>query len=1671
MLTGGAAPCLPGYSIYKLNVQGRWDDNATDDLVVYAKQDRIGKEAKLLAQVKHDVSLTATDRTFAKVIQDAWRDFSSDDFDTDTDRIALITGPLRSADTNHMRPILEWARHSASADEFLKKVSLPYFSSDAKRKKLEAFRTQLKAANGDTDVSDEQLWKFLKAFHLIGYDLDTESGGTLALLHSLIARYADGSIQNVWSRVIDVVQSFNQNAGTITLATLPEDIVNTFSTADISDWSTDIAKLEDHRRYILEGVRTTVGDVHVEQKDALAQLLEATETSNFVFVTGERGVGKSSLAREFADHASERAPLFYLRAEDLDKPHLDNVFSAIGLRGTLSDLEAGFALMPKKYFIIESLEKVLELESQAAFTDLLHLLKKQSGWTVVATGRDYAYQPITFHYLQPSGVSYSSLPLEGFSDEQVQSLCQKVPTLQKLTANPVLLALVKTPFLADLAHRTLAAGTEFSPEDGEKEFRAAVWRDVIADERHRSSGLPIKRRRTFIDVAVTRAKRMVYGVPEGNFDSEVVLKLEADNLLRRDKEKGVVSPAHDVLEDWALERFIEEAYQTHSTDIQAFLDAVGHEPAMNRAFRLWLHQKLRLGDDVGDLVHALLNTPNIQRFWQDEAIAAILQGDNPEKFLSMLRVDLLSAEHDLLQRFCFVLRIACQVPEQTRSTATTLDSRGVLVDALFLKPFGKGWEAVIHFLYEHRGSISEPLLPHVVEVLNGWVSGVNADESPPELSRETGLLALHLLEGLKDVYRDKKEVRKKLLKIIIWTSPKCSQEFEGLLNNDVFVEKVRGRERRPAYVKDFCEMAFSLPETLVLCKFMPDLLIKLAKHEWFFDFSAEEEEPWYARSHIDVAECFGLHEHRRDFFPASGAKGPFKYLLNLHPRKGLDFLLELFNRSAEKYAHSTLDAREHSNGLRVDLSEPAIEKLMIHLNDGNTIQQFYSGRFWSAYRGHSVIPYLLQSALMALENWLVESIEHSDSKAVAWVFDYILRNSNSIMPTAVLASVATGFPEKVGKAALPLLRTPELYLMENGRRVHDMARGSFSEYAWINDPLAKLYAEERHIANQQPWRNECLETLCVRFQFLPNLKDDALEAVDMLRASAPDFDMMRFLLHRIDTRNWEVTPGSEEGTYSIAPKSLEPELLKIQSEFQKEHYEWSRFSSLFFWALQKYKQEPVKHETYASNEEALAEAKALLEKLETREPDDSVGISYEGIPITAAVLLRDHANELTEEDISWCFDVIRQTLEASADAEDSFVDALSHDALGAAASVLPIVLDFATGGEKIAVKGLIAVALTHANEHIRHGAANGIRQHLWTRDPDFAQSCIEGSVEYARFEHSHRHERHRARFLEDDEKAIRVAELQSEKDEFRRCFTQGELSASTEIRLDTHSPHHLLLPCLMIPDGSTESEHVKLLSELPRLFFEIEQKQRDYRSDDNGRIDYEAPSKFARRFADYLFPLIESGLSQYDELLKEGCEGAPSLIKTLDIHIAVEAERRNEQETYWKFWLGLSDKVQQIATESSKARRSTFGRDNRRGLVRSMLKADVDWQPVDFESQNIAFGKEPILEFVRNAGKNPDVFEALARLMYYFPAIFLESGIRVLAEHQKEVGGTDLLANLNTTFYLERSMQRFLQFDSAGPLAKNMHESCLILLDAVVENASARGYYLREHLVRSRRIA
>ena len=234
MLTGGHAPCLPCWPIVEVKLQGKIDGFDTDDFIVVVKNENNKERRKLIGQIKHSISITESSPLFGEVVQAAWNDFqNSEVFVKGRDVFGLITGPLSKTDSE-VAWLLNHARaNSNDPARFFRDISTANFSSDVKRRKLDAFRHHLKIANGGTDIADEVVHGFLKDFYLLGYDLGEEEGVVLSLINSHISQFRPESSRFVWSRIIEFTNNRNHHAGCITRNDLPEELTNIFVTAPI----------------------------------------------------------------------------------------------------------------------------------------------------------------------------------------------------------------------------------------------------------------------------------------------------------------------------------------------------------------------------------------------------------------------------------------------------------------------------------------------------------------------------------------------------------------------------------------------------------------------------------------------------------------------------------------------------------------------------------------------------------------------------------------------------------------------------------------------------------------------------------------------------------------------------------------------------------------------------------------------------------------------------------------------------------------------------------------------------------------------------------------------------------------------------------------------------------------------------------------------------------------------------------------------------------------------------------------------------------------------------------------------------------------------------------------------------------------------------------------------
>lgn len=1670
LLTHSCVPCLSqNMRAKELKFQNKYDGSNTDDFVLVAS-DKLSNESRLYAQIKHEITISESQESmFAEVINSAWKDFKDTEFNPESDSIALITGPLSKLDINNTLPILEWAKYSSSSADFIKKSKTKGFTSEAKVKRLNIFRSQLINANEGKEVNDDELWKFLRVFYLVSFDLDAKHSIVANLLCSLIQCYSDKSPSLVLSKVVTCVQEFNQNAGVLTLENTPKDVTELFQVLVNVDFENDFLKFKERGSYIYGGISNTINGFHIDRYEDLVKLSEAFNDSDFLFVTGVRGAGKSGIVKDFISTKGKDVPVFYLRAEDLDRTHLNDVFASIGMNSTLGQIEGYFSLLQEKILVIESLEKVLELNYQDAFIDLLQFIRQQTGWTIIATGRDYAYQQLTFNFLQPSGLKFSSVNIEGLTQEQVEQVCKNIPEFNELISNSSLVDILKIPFFIEIAVRAIGNGAQFKSGDTEVEFRNTVWSTVISREQDRKSGMPAKRKTTFIDIAKQRAKKMVFGISANEFDPEVISKLEEDNLIYRDQRSSTISLPHDVLEDWALEEFIEAEYITNFHDVASFLSAIGSEPAISRAFRLWLYRRLKFDESTNEFVENILGADDVESFWKDETIAAILQHDAPETFLDLMRFQLLKDDCALLIRFCFILRITCQRPNSRFTNLLKQDEKSGILQSLFLLPYGQGWGALFKFIFEVRTDLSKSTLNHIAELINEWCGIINIYDDFPEDSRTVGLLAIWLLKPLKDAYRSK-EQRKKILSALLKVSPAIEVEFDELMAQDVFISKIK--PRRLSYVDELTRLALVGTNVPMLCKFRPDFIVKLSMHEWLLQKPEEDDYGYAGYGRIDVEESFGL-DREREFFPASGAKGPFTYLLQHHPRKALDFIIELCNVTAQKYAESEFGAPSDSEQDQFFTNEVAVREVELKLNDGATIKQYASPHLWKGYRGQSTLPYLLQCALMALENWLVEYVSGSgENNQIDWIYDYLLRNSNSVMITSVLSSVATGFPSKINKAAFPLLNTADLYHLDLIRMTAEMGGSTPNWFGLDRGVMSKIYIEERREAALRPWRKESLETLLTRLQFDAELREDVLEIVDGLisEATVRNEKSLRYLVHRVDTRTWEAVEDKDNNRVLLQSSTELPEDLKQdQQEFNKRHAVDNSVTSLHLWSRKLFEEKLFKEEYFASYQDALNTAKNLLDSLQNNKIPNFAEMAVGTITTVAAVCIRDDLYNLSDENKEWCLGVILEAIFMHADIMEGTTahDKTDYYGSGACAFVLPKLLELDLDLEqKEHLKYALATALTHENLNVCAYAAKGVREFLWSIDYELASYCLNGVVEYARFR---KEESMARRFFHLQENELDEAHQHwiTLITNFRNNLINGNFNLNVdEISLISHSPWFIHLSTLMIPFGNEDDKQIALFKKIVELAFESEYA--DYRTDDDQKIQHAIIKEIQDCLTEHIVQLRNRNFEPFKDLLISGCSKAPSFIYSLKLSFDVAMEKEGDFDSVWSLWNILAPEAHIIALKDVNDPYIGLQNDLNK-LLRGMLYADSPWQGHPSEQTDMERGAGHLLEFARQSASNSHVFEALSSLIYNFHDIFFDKGIQVLAE--KFSNNSQLIVKqINTAYYLEMSIGRYLQIENRGALSRKMYDICLLLLTGIVETGSARAYYLREHLIRSRKI-
>jgi hypothetical protein len=448
LIIRGNVPCIPSGELSEVALQVTNRGYETDDFLAIAKSTK--GEHRLLVQVKHDISFTIENDKFKEVISAFWKDYRNTSiFDKTRDKLIVVKNGLTKDERNHLKSLFNWAVNHATETDFHLEVN----RIKAKKDRLDVFRAVIKEANGNVDLTDKEIWEFLKCIDVLEYDFLNEGSIDKTYFLNLIklskSKDSIATEKEIWDSVFAYVATLNLNGGSATIENIKDkDFFQHFDNAQLSPYFKAVEKLKSDSKEILRPIKTSIekgeNEFQLPRTEARENILQAINGSQFTIVTGKPGVGKSAEIKEIIQKDFPNSSVFVFRADQFNESTLANVFSSQGVNETIQDIFTCISLIPEKIIFIDSLEKLLEADPECAFKQLLALLNEHPEIKIIASSRKYAIDLITLKFgIDKNETSIIDIPT--LNEEELKLVSEKFPQLHSVLKNDKVKKLLQSP--------------------------------------------------------------------------------------------------------------------------------------------------------------------------------------------------------------------------------------------------------------------------------------------------------------------------------------------------------------------------------------------------------------------------------------------------------------------------------------------------------------------------------------------------------------------------------------------------------------------------------------------------------------------------------------------------------------------------------------------------------------------------------------------------------------------------------------------------------------------------------------------------------------------------------------------------------------------------------------------------------------------------------------------------------------------------------------------------------------------------------------------------------------------------------------------------------------------------------------------------------------------------
>ncbi len=1397
---------------------------------------------------------------------------------------------------------------------------------------------------------------------------------------------------------------------------------------------------QEHTKNILRDIQTNISfggrNIEINRSDVFEKLEHKPQ--NVLILSGSGGVGKTAVIKNFYEQLDKNTPFYVFKATEFELRSIDELFLAFKCQ----DFIEAHKDESNKFIVIDSAEKLLELRNSDPVKEFLSV-SLNSGWRLIFTTRssyleDLNYQFLEIHKVVPQNILISDLGLE-----ELNSIFDQNKFLLPRDEN--LLDLIKNPFY-------LNEYLKFYKNDEEIDylgFKARLWNQIVKKSK------PV-RERCFLQLAFERASKGQFFI-NPTTESKTFDELRFDGILGYESPHGYFI-THDIYEEWALEKVIEAEF-VKKICIRNFFKAIGKSLPVRRSFRIWVSEKLLLGDkEIKNCIEEVIEDEEIEAFWKDEILISVLLSKYSEAFFRMFKNRLLVKNQALLVKISFLLRITCkEIDEDLFRQLGVKNFDPFSLKYTFTKPKGQGWHSLISFTFNHLEVIGIKNINFIFPIIHEW----NKKFKSGETTRFSALIALQYYQWIisEETYIRRGRAEGDLLEIILDGSSEIKVELERIF--DEVLEKKWKYHRDPYY-----RLSKEILTKGILTKVVknaPSHVLRLA--DLFWSYSPRERYSY----RTGVEKYFGMEDGRGDYFPESPYQTPIYYLLEYSLSETVDFILQFTNKVVECFAKSDLGKRE-------------VEEVEVFIDEDNLSKQYVCNRLWCMYRGTQVAPHALGSIHMALEKFFLEQAKNGNSEVIeSWLL-YLLKETKSASISAVVTSIVLAYPEKMFNVAKILFKTKEFFHYDMVRTTLDQTQKN-SLLTFRNNsgskPMRQLYEDERIQACDDKHRKFSLENQFLIYQVFASDKireeevkdrqkalwkilDDYYEGLPEESKQTAEDKTWRITLARMDRRKMNPTAKEINGDLEIEwNPQLEPKLNKYREEAIQRSSNPVKHLRLKMWSLYKLKNDE-KHREYQEYENnpksALKETKKILKKLRTKR-DDSQFLNHSIPADVCSVLIRNYSKNLSKSERTFCKDII---IEYACQFLLPNYTYQMLDGTQSTISVLPYLFqEFPNDREKIKVILLLSL-LNDNSVEIEFGGFNSFSvsaiHKLWEINFEDAQSLLFGYLllkpKYETLVKKLKQERYESNIRVLYENEILEKLMKDNEVDLSRLI-ENKLSLDDLAGIEHLDLQILTIVFQLIPVKTKSLDHKKIVKLVILAFF-----KKLLLRNEGDRVDYTIKRIFLKKLACFVLDSSKEEIQEYLQPIIDDFNNSESIADLFEEFIYAE-NHLVLYESFWYVWSLFEDKVIEVCKNGDDSWYTSK-------IIKSYLFALTQWKETTTEWHTL---KSEDKRFFKRMSKKlrhcPSILYSISKLLNDVGSSYLDDGVDWVSgilEKNENLSNREL--ETNTIYYLENLARKYIYNNREKiKMVKSSKDQVLIILDFLIEKGSAVGYMLRESVL------